>query len=68
MPDLFHHPRTGRQRPGAMLGHLQQRIHESSVGGNCCAGEVATIGSHWGIPAERRYHFVNRIARLEADQ
>src|ERR1700737_4849402 len=33
MPDLFHHPRTGRQRPGAMLGHLQQRIHDSSVGG-----------------------------------
>jgi hypothetical protein len=51
-----------------MLGHLQQRIHDSSVGGNFSAGEVAMIGSHWGIPTSCRYHFVNGIARPQADQ
>ena len=51
-----------------MLGHLQQGIHDSSVGGNFPAGEVATIGSHRALSPSAAITFVNRIARLEADQ
>jgi hypothetical protein len=51
-----------------MLGHLQQGVHDSSVGGNFPAGEVAAIGSQPGILTKCRYHFVNCIARLRADQ
>ena len=56
-----------------MLGHVQQRIHQSSVGGNISCGEVATIGSDQGVPTKRRDQFVNGmfvngIARLQPDQ
>jgi len=51
-----------------MLGHVQQRIHQSSVGGNISGGEVATMGSHQGVATKRRDQFVNGIARLQPDQ